>query len=563
MHNMTHLKSIAITILFLLTSACGVQETSNSTSSTDGSCKVSADCEGNLVCHETGICSVAAREQVTKDVSFIFSPTSESGQLPQRSPVISASPDTSIQFVLDSSVPVFGEVTNASGQRIQEGTLIFTPQYDLNGVLRQQTELNDEAFELAGQDANFSIDLLPGTYNITFISGNASIPNRRWSNQEIGSSATSLALVLPPNSAITTIEGTITHQDPTLNLEPGLNRIPVTHARVQATAADGSTSTADVTDEQGNFSIRVWKDNGDHDLRIGPATPNAPVPRYTQYNAFNPESGQAQALAVDLGSWSTQRLELRVQLLEQMLGSQYSGLDFSPSDARLILTGTLPDGNTITFYTTPNNQEALTLIPLNYVVSLVPPPTSKFGILTFEWNPLESDSLWTGQGVSLPLRKELGAQVTDAFGNPIPNARIEISPVQEPTSKQDSPSTQQAIETETRDLTLETDSEGYFSAWLEPDWSYKIDVTPTAQTNAPIGSFTINALTSDTSEFIFALPKPVVISGIVNGLQSDETLQPVQDTAFQVFDESTNPPQPIGQGRTNASGYFRVILPAE
>lgn len=555
-------RTLLVALLTAL-SACGGQVSDEIQADKISLCASNADCNGELICHAKQFCTLPPEQQTSRKVSFVFSPTAESGQLAQRSPVLEASTSTPLDFVLEPSIPVIGVVSNASGQRIQSGTLIFTPRTDLNGVLRRQTEINDENLDIAGEDANFTIDLLPGTYDITFISGSDAIPNRRWRGQVIGDSLTSLSLVLPPNSAITTIEGTISHQDPDLDLEPALSRLPVQGARVQAVAANGTTSTASVTDEQGNYSIRVWSDNGVHDLRVGPATPNAPIPQYIQEDAFDASSGIAQAIAVDLGTWSTQRFELRIMLLEQMLGEQGRGLDFSPGEARLILTGRLPDGKALTFYSSPNSEEPLTLLPIPYTVSLVPPPTSKFGVLTFDWNPLTQNSFWRDSTLELPMRRELRAQVTDAYGAPISNARIELKATTAVASKSDSPSSAQAIETETRELTAQTDSKGMFTAWVEPGWSYQLTVIPSSQGEAPMGRFLVEAdSTTDTTEYIFALPKPVLVSGSINRLEGESLLAPLGDTSFQIYDEESTPPRQIGQGRTSADGTFRVLLPA-
>ena len=559
----TRLATLLLTAMLTFAAACSGQSESGPESSKVSLCASDRDCNGELICHAEQICTLPPEQQTSQKVSFIFSPTAESGQLAQRSPVLEASTSTPLDFVLEPSIPVIGEVSNASGQRIQSGTLIFAPKSDLNGVLRRQTEINDENIDIAGEDANFTIDLLPGTYDITFISGSDTIPNRRWKDQVIGDSLTSLSLVLPPNSAITTIEGTITHQDPDLDLEPALSRLPVQGARVQAVAANGTTSTVSVTDAQGNYSIRVWSDNGSHDLRVGPATPNAPIPQYIQEDAFDASSGIAQAIAVDLGTWSTQRFELRVMLLEQMLGEQSRGLDFSPGEARLILTGRLPDGKTLTFYSSPNSAEPLTLLPIPYTVSLVPPPSSRFGVLTFDWNPRTQTSFWRDATLELPMRRELRAQITDAYGAPISNARIELRATTPSGGKSDAPSTAQAIETETREFTVQTDAQGMFTAWIEPEWSYQLTVIPATQGEAPMGRFTVDPASSmDAAEYIFALPKPILLSGSINQLEGESILTPLGDTSFQIYDEESTPPQQIGQGRTSTDGSFRVLLPA-
>ncbi len=548
----THL----LAAMFVLFAACdGIAPEDNAQGSLP-QCTSDADCSDGLMCYAQGVCAVPEEDALSWRVSFIFSPTIETGLLAQRSSTLEVSSKQSLDFVLEPSVPVTGEVKDPEGNRILEGTLIFTPANDFNGVLRQQTSITDEL--------DYAIDLVPGIYDVTFISGNDEIPNRRWNEQSIGA-ATALDFVLPPSSSITTIEGTLTHRDPILNIDPAENRLPVSGARVVAVAEDGTTSTTSISDAQGNFSIKVWADNGVHDLSIGPAEPNGLIPPRVEVDAFDASNGQAQAVALDLGSWSTNRVELRVELLEEQLMNQDNVLDFEPGDARLLLTGHFPEGQQITLFYTPGSAQPLTLLNIPYTISFIPPPQSRFGVLTFEWDPGNLDGGWMLDNLELPQRRRLDALVTDAFGTPIPNARVELrARTNTQQSKSDAPS-RQAIETEAREFTIQTDADGNFEAWLEPDWAYEARITPPLQSNAPMGTFTIAALENkEEAEYILSLPKPMVLYGSVNRLDG-EALSPVENLSFNIYDYSSpnTTPATLGQGRTDETGAFKVIVPAE
>lgn len=543
-------------ISLCLGTGCPGESVSPYSNASDAQCSVDAECADGLVCHAQGVCAVAEQDAITKRVSFIFSPPTETGLLAQRSNTLDVSSIQSLDFVLEPSVPVTGEVKDAEGKRILGGTLIFTPSNDLNGVLRRQTTITEEL--------DYDIDLVPGVYDVTFLSGIDELPNRRWNAQTIGA-ATVLDFILPPSSSITTVEGTLTHRDPTLNVDPALNRIAVSGARIVAVAGDGTTSTTSVSDEQGNFSIKVWADNGAHDLSIGPAQPNGLVPQFVEANAFDVSGGQAQAVALDLGSWSTMPVELRVALLEEGLMSSDSTLDFEIGDARLLLTGHFPNGQQITLYYTLGSKEPLALLKIPYTISFIPPPQSRHGILTFEWDPNGPDSLFTSDGFVLPQRRELAALITDAFGNPVPNARVELSAKLLPTQdKSDAPASRQAVETEAREFTVQTNSSGEFTAWLEPDWTYEVRVVPQLQSSAPSGTFTIAPLLEKSeADYILSLPKPMVIFGSVNRIDGD-VLNPVENLSFNIYDYSDpDVPRPIGQGRTDDTGAFRVLVPAK
>ena len=532
-------------------------------------CVSDEECAETLVCHERGACTVDVAQGETKQVSFLFSPTPDSGLLAQRSDVVAASPHQGLDFSLQASTSVLGSVRRGDGKAVLAGTLIFTPSNDLSGALRQQTSLNQDI-----QGANtygYSVQLVPGLYDITFVSGQPEIPNRRWRAQPIGESPTELELTLPPASQITTIEGTLTHQDPALDPSSVSNRIPVEGVRVVAVAADGTTSTASVTDAAGNFSILAWADNGVHDLIIGPASPNALVPQILRREAFDASQGQVQALAFDLGRWSTQRVELRLRVLEEMIvegmkkdQDDLDALDFSLSDARLLLVGTLPDGQQITLHYALGSGEPITLLAIPYTVSFIPPPTSRFGALSFEWDASLSGAPFLSEGLEFKPRQQVTITVADAFGEPVPSARVSLRP-RSGLEKRGSGAELPIYENEARELAARTDAEGRFTTYLEPQWTYEFEVVPGPQSGAPAGTFTFVPERDATEDdaLRFELARPLVLFGSVSDFDS-QSFQPVSGLTFTLYDYSDQAaPHIVAHGRTDEQGQFRAIIPAD
>ncbi|CAN0548476.1 unnamed protein product, partial [Laminaria digitata] len=230
-------------------------------------CEADSECGQGQACARNVCTIIEARE--ARLLGFTFIPENSSAYLPQRSMQIEIEPTDQLDFVLESSILVSGDLSLADGPNvIEEGTLLFEPIASTDNLLRQQATI--------GADGSFYVELLPGRYDVTFIDKDRDLPNRRWLDIEIGQASTSLPLTLPSRSTLVTINGTITHRDPDLMQQA--SALPVAGARVVAVAEDGTTSTVGISDEGGRYQLKVWGDTGVNDLSISPSSPATLIP---------------------------------------------------------------------------------------------------------------------------------------------------------------------------------------------------------------------------------------------------------------------------------------------
>lgn len=517
-------------------------------------CVRDADCPADQICRAQ-LCTVAEAPTQRRRLTFTFLPERSSGYLPQQTMPLEVEPGQRLDFLLEPGVAVTGEVSYAESARVLDrGTLIFERPREGGGRTRQQASIE--------QDGAFAVELLPGTYDITFVSGNPELPNRRWAGVTIGEAMTSLPLTLPASAQIMTVRGTLTHQDPALSA--GVDAaLPVRGARVVARARRGGTlTTAAVTDDEGNFSLNAWSDAGAHDLVVGPAEPNSLVPRYTQPSAFDTREGDVQTLPVSLGSWSSQRINLGVEFLELLLeeSTSESPMDFDPQEARLTLRAELGEGE-LTLTHALGSSAPLEIHPLTYQVSLQPPPSSRFGELTFTWNAASQDA--PGLEIApLPRKRELRARLLRSDGAPASQARVDLMPL----ARGKGDLTGDGPDTDARLLSTVTDRDGYFQTWLEPSWSYEVTVIPAAGSGAPRGLFVQRPLEDDDDEGpadraverTLELPAPMALFGSVR----DSELRGQPDLALELYEDIRGERRIVAQSRTDAEGSFRLVVPA-
>lgn len=534
--------AIALSTTLALT-ACGESSEPDPTQQEDPICEADADCPGEQIC-QNQVCTIAETEE-TRSFGFTFIPDNSSKFLPQRTAALEVAPGDRLDFMLEPSVQVEGEVSFAeSANVLDDGTLVFEAHREADSLLRRQVTI---------EDGKFAVALLPGTYDITFIPTDPDIPSRRWKGKAV-QAATSLPLTLPPRAQIVAVQGTLTHRDPALSADPLSASLPVAGARVVALTRDtGAQSTVATTDENGNFELRVWADAGAHDLVIGPGSPNALIPQVVEREAFDASNGALQPLGISLGEWSSRRIELDASLVEVILdasdASDGSGLDFAPEDARLTLTAQLGRGE-LTLTHSLNANRPLVLLPLTYEVTFQPPKHSRFGALTFSWDAARID-VATFELEALPTRARLAGAVTTSEGAPLPDAQVEFLGKSQREGKS-------SISATDRPQMLTTDAEGRFEVWLERGESYDVTITPARDTGAPVGLFTHTVPDADEDTATFALPEPMALFGSV----LDDQLVGQPNLSIELFEEIDGERRVVAQSRTDAQGNFSIVAPA-
>lgn len=555
---------LGLLIVCLALPACGLRDPEEEPKEEPSAlCQQDSECPGEQICAQN-ICTIAqARE--TRRLGFTFIPENSSSFLPQRTMQLDVAPGDQLDFVLEQSIVVEGEISLADSPNIiQRGTIVFEPAGNADNLLRHQTSIQPSG--------RFDIELLPGTYDVTFVSAESDLPNRRWLGIEIGNAATSLPLTLPSRNKLVTINGTITHRDP--DLGPQSAPLPVEGARVLAVAADGTTSTAGVTDERGRYQIQVWEDTGANSLSIGPSSPDTLIPRVVEQKVLDPSKQDQLTPSTMIGTWRASSTEIKfdpllVDALEEELEilreRRMASSDDTTEDendalditewkvtARAKLDrGSLDVNFTLDEAIADETGKGITVLTVPHEIIIRPPANYPIGQISFE-TPANGVNLIELAILEIPLRRKVTGTVLDAQGEPLANARLEMRHVMmtEGTSIKSAFSAE-----DQRLLTLETNSKGVFTAWLEPNWEYDVVVSPSASTNAPRGIF---ALAPGDEEVTFTMPEPMLIYGSV----LDANLEGQGNLLIEVYETFRNERRVICETRTGSDGSFRMIAPA-
>ena len=370
--------------------------------------------------------------------------------------------------------------------------------------------------------------------------------------------STSLPLTLPSRSSLITVNGTITHRDPALPEQTV--PLPVAGARVVSSAADGTTSTAGITDAGGRYQIKVWRDTGVNDLQVSPSSPETLIPSVRTARAFDPAKQEQLTPSTTLGSWSSGASQLRLDqgffevLTQAMMAADAQTPLFDVGEFRVIARARLERGD-LTINTTLAEAiaQGINLLGVPHEITIRPPAESALGQITFEVDATLKDAL-TLEMVEIPTRRKLSGRVLDAQGMALPNARVEVRRV---LTLEDQTRTALGGD-DPRLLTVETNAQGSFTAWVEREWEYDVTIIPDITTNAPTGIFQLEASAEATQQRDFTLAEPMLIYGSV----VDSRLEGQPNLLIEVHEPLREERRILGTVRTQADGSFRFIAPA-
>ncbi len=449
-------------------------------------------------------------------------------------------------FALRPSLTLVGALQSASTQASPAGQLVFSPRgAGAIALTPRQARV---------QRGQYHVDLLQGSYDVTFFPEGRSAPMKIWRDQTFTLS-TNFSRTLPVPLAIS---GTVSHQLPgALDARP----LPVAGARVVARSQrTGELSTTALTSAEGIFALQVRPESGPFDVIVSPDDAQDLLPRVVFLGRIDTQEGQQPApLALSLGQLS--RVARPVTL--RMDPEQREALDFHPEDLRIIArapsfgAGELEVTTRWRAIETPGRSPSdpptdwsvtLNLPALAHTVELLPPPTSRFARARFT---LDLTSALSEQIVRLDPKAELALRVVDQMGAPLARASVTLTPERQYTAL-----TQEGVEQEA--LTLETDDEGRLTAWVEPT-RYQAEVSPHSASSQPRAVFTLEGAMADAANpRELRLPAAQLIEGAVY----DDALQPMPALRLQVHETVDAQLRLIGEASTDGAGEFRVVIPA-
>jgi hypothetical protein len=540
---MSHTRyALAMLLWGTLLAGCAAQDESepaqdNNTMGQRPQCSADADCVAGQSC-EQGVCAVQPEQ--ARALSFVFLPPSTSGYLPQRLDGLELFPGDPLNFLLEPSVQVDGDVSvldrvSGNAQVLTSGTLLFTRRGDGDDQLTRQVRLTEPSFETK---------LRPGTYTITYLPPDEGRLGWRWLDQEIKTHAT-LALTMPEQSKATIeVAGKLTHRDGLLG--DALSSVGVAGVRVSAIQRQtGQSSTVAITNEVGEFRLLVWPDSGDYDLRIGPAEPDTLAPRAVLSSAFV-AGREPITLDAELGAYpsSARTLGLKLQIARQTLDA----LDVEPGELTITARAQLARGElVVTRRLGADGTLALELLPMRTTLTITPPLTSRFGPLTLELD-LTVAALELA-AAELPLRRRVTGTLLTASGQPAKRAKLIVY-----TASEQGEVTRK-LEVEPS-ATFLTDDDGAFEVWVDRGQATRWELVPESGQNVPRGTFTLAGGDEDQTAVQIALPAPTALSGSVRG----EEFEAQPDVAIQVIETIDKITRVIAEGTTDRQGKFRLYV---
>jgi hypothetical protein len=535
---MTHqLWGVSLVLSGLLWAGCVSQDDSLSVNNASGTnhdgaqCRVDTDCAGGQVC-ERGVC--AAQPDRARAFSFVFLPPPSSGYLPQRLDGLQLYPGDPLNFLLESSVQVDGDVSaldRVSGnvRVLTSGTLLFERAGDGDATLMRQVRLTDPHFE---------VKVRPGTYTITYLPLDDSQLGWRWERQEIQAHAT-LALTMPEQEKTAIrVDGKLVHRDPLLGGSGAA--VGVAGVRVSAIGRSGLSSNVAVTNEAGEFRLLVWPDSGSYDLHIWPAEPNSLAPRAVLPGAFV-AGREPVTLDAELGVYPNpaRAINVRLSLAPQTLDA----LDSAPGELVITLRAGLERGELVVSRRLGEDGAVeLPLLPMRYTLTIKPPVTSRVGAVSL---PLDLGVASLELPVAeLPMRRRIAGTLITASGQPAKRAKILVYDAAQANVRG-------ALE---EPATFVTDEDGRFEVWIDRGAATRWALVPESGQQAPRGSYALEAGEADIEALQLALPAPSMLSGSVRG----EELEAQPDVAIQVFETLDKVERLVAEGTTDARGKFKL-----
>lgn len=534
------LTALLVTTLLVMAS-CGSTEPAPSTTP-EPLCRADAECDSADSCR-AGFC--VASQEPTRQLEFTFLPGARSGHLAQRLMASAVDPAQSLQFVLEPSLRVSGQVAFTSSLRTVSGTLIFQPEGATDRTLfTRQVKLD--------QGGAYEIFVTPGVYTITFVPSNAPAqintarptPGRVWKAQRLEAD-TALNLRLPDPDQIRPVEMLLSSRQDSPGLGAGLAGVRV----VAISRETGVSSTSDVTDEDGQFVLYLWRDTGVYDLLLSPTAEAASPAPTTTLTSWLDSSQPTLSQNIELDADAVVSREITITLDDEALASDV----VEPTEVQLIIRAQTETGElSMTRALDASGQLVAQLAPRLYEVEIVPPPASRYArtVVTLD----ATDPLTRAITITPDARRAVTLQVRDHRGDPVGNARVEIVA----NAQADDPlASAYGVPWKTT-----TDAAGEATVWLEQR-DYTVQITPPVDSGLPRATTTLKALDEqDAATLPITLARPGLVEGTVWSNEAGK-FKAQDGVLLQIHEVRQGQRVLLGEGQTNARGDFALIIPSE
>ena len=515
--------TLAILMVLLLCAGCSDTEASTDESHSsspprvDAWCVADAECFDDEVCRQ-GLCSLESSPS-SLDYGLILTPPNNSS-VPAQRIAPETHPTTGAEFRVHTTSTITGTLQDPSEDPAPDGTLALEP-IDAPAPGALQTPVRNGEFEL---------HLVPGEYGLKFIVDDERWPRIHLPPQQFSDATNSLELQVPHLNDLRTVSGELTRE--ALELLDLLSE-PVQGAKVVARGVEtGYRSTVAVTDEEGQFALRLPPDEETFDVLIEPGPENLLVPRLTFAEEITPQTDE---LSLSVGELDFDLISASIELSAEPLNDQ--SIDWE--DYRIILHQELDTGE---LFVTPSIDDdghvEIELLGGTYVIDIIAPLGAPWSSTREEVTLL--DPLSTIE-IELTQRQRVTGSISNHIDQSIGEAKVRVEP------ENGSPPAPPPVY---------SDADGQFELWLDAG-EYRAMIRSPISLGLPYleSSF---AITEEQDQLTLSprFDRSFVATGEIKKTEG-EPLSHASLQAFRVDDSEDI--QIIGESFTDGDGSFRIV----
>ncbi len=486
-----------------------------------GACAADSECPGTEICLSS-ICSIDPPDG-TIDYGLIVIPP-RSSKVARQVISVQSLPVRDAEIIVDATDRVIGEIQLTNGEPAPDGTVIAQPE---NGGLHHEVQA-------PLRDGQFELHVPPGDFRFLLVIDDSRWPRLYFDAQSFPLDSQELALEIPQLNELRTITGEISRE--LLGGPLDLLSEPVEGAIVTALGTGAQfRATEAVTDEDGQFLLRLPPGEERFDILIAPGPENPFIP-YVSFSEAIEET--TNDVSLSLGEWLLELVPLSLELLtDTTSGEEPHWPDYRVNIRRSLGLGEL----LLTPEVDDEGRIETDILSGSYDIEIITPPGDPWSSATTQAGLLDG---LTGIEVELEPRHQLSITVVNAHEQPVVDTRTTIA--------------------KTPDLSFveqasRSDRVGQLSIWVDPG-DYRISLFPSSPSGLPRHHQEVLIPgESEDSALNIQLEAPMVVTGQLS-TDGAEVVEGATIEAYQI--DERGEPIIISKGRSRGDGSFRLVFPA-
>ena len=319
---------------------------------------------------------------------------------------------TPLGVVLEATTLVTGRVSFSGDTPVEASGAAITFRRD-GGIAEVPFVRTVTSGSSGASVGAFSVELVPGTYQVTVRSDESAVPPFRVNDLEVSTGTLINNIALPDPDTHYIVTGMLVRS------EGDELEVPILGARVILVSPEtGLAMSTEGETVEGAFSVRVPPNEDDYAVRISPGNGSEPVPDLTLETVH-------VAGSMDLGTLIAGEWDDSVEVTGHVSG--INGEEQPVDGAAAFFVQELEHGS-FTHVTFADSDGAFTtsLIPGSYEVTLVPPADVEYGAATFAETVSEAN---LEQEFPLGHKPSLLGTIMGPGGTPLNGATVIAEPV--------------------------------------------------------------------------------------------------------------------------------------